>query len=285
MTTATLPAAAIEAERASGRRGVLFWLALAVCVAVALAAIIGPFFAPYPPQQTNLLVPHAGPSAAHLLGTDALGRDLLSRALYGARLSLLGPALVVLIASIAGVGIAVAAAWLGGWADTAISRVIDVMFAFPSIIIAVLAVAIFGVGFKAPVVALAIAYIPYLARPLRSVALREVRATHVEVALLAGLSGWRVCRRHVLPAIVPLLLAQATIAFGAALVDLGAISFIGLGVQPPTAEWGLMIADGWTSALAGYPEEALVAGSLMVITIAAFTVLGERLASRSEPGR
>src|SRR5262249_48847583 len=162
------------------------------------------------------------------LGTDALGRDLLSRALYGARLSLLGPALVVLTASIAGVSIAVAAAWFGGWADTAISRVIDVMFAFPSIIIAVLAVAIFGVGLKAPVIALAIAYIPYLARPLRSVALREVRATHVEVALLAGLSGWRVCRRHVIPAILPLLLAQATIAFGAALVDLGAISFIGL---------------------------------------------------------
>jgi peptide/nickel transport system permease protein len=266
-------------------RNALFWIALGVCAAVGLIAAIGPFFAPYSPNQTDLQAIHAGPSATHLLGTDTLGRDLLSRALYGARLSLLGPAMIVAIASVAGTCVAVVAAWFGGWVDKILARAIDVMFAFPSILLAILAVSVFGVGLWAPVFALAVAYTPYLARPVRSVALREVRAAHVEVSLLAGIGALKVCWRHVLPGISPLLLAQATIALGSAIVDLGAISFIGLGVQPPTAEWGLMVADGWNASLAGYPAEAFVAGSLMIISVVAFNLLGERLASRTERSR
>lgn len=158
---------------------------------VVLIAILAPVLTPYSPDQVDILSASQGPSAAHWLGTDSLGRDVLTRLAYGARLSLLGPALVTVLATAAGSGIALFGAWRGGWFDRATVRVLDVAFAFPALVFGVLAVAVLGTGLIAPVIALSIAYTPYIARVVRSVATRERHLAYVEACQLLGYSPWR----------------------------------------------------------------------------------------------
>lgn len=245
---------------------------------VVLAAF-APWIGSYNPNTSNVLAIYQGPSAAHWLGTDSFGHDLFSRVVYGARLSLLGPALVVVLATALGTALAIAAAWFGGWFDQFVSRVADVLFAFPGVILAIVAVAVFGRGLIAPVIALAIASTPYLFRVTRSVAVRQRRLPYVSACYVEGLSGWKICWRHLLPNVAPIVLVQGTLAFGYAVVTLAAISYLGLGVQPPSATWGLMVATGQASILAGHPQESLYAGIMIIATVVAFSLLGNRLAS------
>ena len=150
--------------------------------------------APYSPDAGNILNANAPASAAHLLGTDAVGRDILSRLIYGARLSLLGPALIIAIATTAGVTLAISAVWIGGWYDLVVGRILDLLFAIPGLLVAIIAVAVLGAGLLAPVLALSLAYTPYIARVLRSVALRERHLAYIESCQLVGYSGWAICR-------------------------------------------------------------------------------------------
>jgi peptide/nickel transport system permease protein len=251
-----------------------------ICGALILLAVFGPYLAPYPPEKTDILAASQGPSSSHLLGTDAVGHDILSRLLTGARLSFLGPGIIVAVSSTAGTVVAIAAAWYGGRIDALTKRVLNVMFAIPGVLVAVLAAAVFGAGFWAPVVALALVYIPYTARVVRSVAVSECRRPYVEALHLAGLTDWQICSRHILRNVAPIVLAQATIGFGSALMDFGAISFLGLGVQPPTSEWGLMVSDGRSEVLSGAFMQSLSAGMMIILTVVSFNVLGERLTSR-----
>jgi peptide/nickel transport system permease protein len=265
------------------------WVMLACGVFIAIivvVAILAPVLAPHDPTQVDILGSYQGPSATHPLGTDALGRDLLSRLMYGARLSLFGPALIVLISTVLGTLLAVAAAWTGGWFDTVVSRVMDILFAFPGLIFALLAVALFGPGLVAPVIALSIAYLPYDTRVLRSVALRERNLPYIQAGYVQGLPTRSITLRHLLPNIMPFVVVQATLSFGYALVDLAAVSYLGLGVAPPASEWGLMVANGQASILTGHPEESIAAGLLIIATVVAFNLLGDRLATRfSVPAR
>jgi peptide/nickel transport system permease protein len=273
--------AAVRTRRA--RRGsvdVVLWLAASVLAVLVVIAVLGPLVAPHPPSQTDLLAANAGTSADHPLGTDSLGRDTLSRLLYGARLSLMGPAIVVVVATALGTLLALLAAWTGGRIERIVVRLLDLLFAFPSLLFALIAVAVFGQGLVAPTVALAIAYTPYLARVVHGVAAAEAQQPYFDACRMAGLSSWRMSWRHLLPNVSGTVRAQATIMFGAALVDLAAISFLGLGVQPPTAEWGLMVADGRSALLAGAPLQSLSAGAMIVVTVVACNLLGERIATR-----
>jgi peptide/nickel transport system permease protein len=254
----------------------------AICGLLVLFAIIGRWLTRWSPTSIDPLHANAGPSAEHWFGTDYLGRDLYSRAAAGARLSLLGPTLVVAAATTLAILIALMCAWSGGWIDATLRRAMDVLFAFPSLLFALIAVSVFGVGLTAPVIALAIAYVPYLGRVLRTVAVREANLPYIEACSLAGVPTWRIWLRHLVPALLPYVRAQATIAFGYAIIDLAGISFIGLGVQPPTADWGVMVAEAREPLLNHQPLEALVAGALIVATVVAFNVLGERLARRTE---
>jgi peptide/nickel transport system permease protein len=247
-------------------------------VAITAVALLAPVIAPYNPNALNILARFQGPSAQHLLGTDSLGRDLLSRLIYGARLSLLGPFLIILLATISGTFLAIVSAWVGGLFDNVVSRILDILFAFPGLILAVLAAALFGAGLIAPVIALSIAYLPYIARVLRSGAMRERALPYIDACYAEGLPTRTIAVRHLLPNIMPLVLVQATLSFGYALVDLAAISYLGLGVQPPASEWGLMVANGQSSILAGHPQESLSAGLMIVLTVVAFNLLGDRLA-------
>lgn len=254
--------------------------ALMVCGLLFLIAVFGPFVAPYDPLATDILSASQPPSIDHLLGTDSLGRDILSRVLVGARLSFLGPIVIVSVSMTFGVTLALFAAWKGGLVDSALGKVLNVMFAVPAILVAVIAVAVFGGGFWAPVLALAVVYIPYVARVIRSSAIQERRRSYVEAFQLAGMSAFQINLRHILRNLTPLILAQATLSFGSALIDFGALSFVGLGVPPPTPEWGAMVNAGRSELLAGSAQQTVAAGAIIVVTVVAYNVLGERITQR-----
>jgi peptide/nickel transport system permease protein len=249
-----------------------------VIAILALVALFAPLLAPRDPNALDLLHTFAGPSLAHPLGTDDTGRDLLSRLIIGSRTSLLGPLLVVSLSVALGIPLAITSAWMRGPVDAAVSRLLDVLFAFPGVLLAILLIALFGAGLPAAVVALALAHMPYIARVTRAAAIRERELTYVEALRVQGFSFFRICGRHLLPNLASLIIAQATVSFGYVMVDLAAISFLGLGVQPPSADWGVMVASGEPSILEGHPQQSLYAGIMIVITVCAFTVLGERLA-------
>jgi peptide/nickel transport system permease protein len=260
-------------------------ICLVVIGLALMMAIFGAALAPHDPDTSNLNDAFFGPTGGHLLGFDGQGRDLLSRLLVGARTSILGPAAVVLLSLAAGVVCAIVAAWRGGWIDAGISVVMDMLFAFPAILLAVLAAAVFGPSLTAATLALAVAYTPYVARVLRSAAVRERAREYIAAGEVQGLSAWTICARHLVPNVAPLIVAQGTLLFGYAMVDLAAVSFIGLGVQAPQADWGVMVSTGQPGVLQGYPAESLSAGLCIVAVVVAVNLLGERLAERNEERR
>jgi peptide/nickel transport system permease protein len=165
--------------------------------------------------------------------------------------------------------------------DTGLSAVIDVLFSFPGLLVAIIAVAVFGAGLLAPVLALGLAYTPIMARVVRSGALRERQLPFIAAASVLGLPARRIVTRHLLPNVWPLILAQTTLMFGYATIDLAAISFLGLGVQPPSSDWGLMVAEGRTAILAGHSGEAIYPGIALVAVVLCVMMLGRRLGDRT----
>ncbi|HEY7951661.1 MAG TPA: ABC transporter permease [Solirubrobacteraceae bacterium] len=286
------PAASTRALLRAARRDRVATACLIFLALVVLVAVFAPLLAPHSPTEVNLSGAYLGPSLEHPLGTDASGRDILSRVMFGARSSLLGPLGVIALALALGVSIALTAAWFGGWVDTGLSAVIDVLFAFPGLLLAIIAVAVFGVGLIAPMLAIGIAYTPIMARIVRSSALRERELPYIAAASVLGLPARRIVWRHLLPNVWPLIVAQTTVMFGYATIDLAAISFLGLGQQPPVSDWGLMVAEGRPAILAGHSAEALYPGIALVLVVLCVMVLGRQLGDRnarepagSEPGR
>lgn len=256
--------------------------AAALIAILAALAVLAPVITPQDPNAVSLLETFAGPSGQHLLGTDSAGRDLLSRLIAGSQTALLGPLMVVLLAGSAGSAIAIASAWCGGWLDTAVARVLDIVFAFPGILLALVVAAVFSPGLPSAVTALSVAYIPYIARLVRGEVLRQRSLPYIQALEVQGASGWSICIRHLLPNVRSLIIAQITLTFGSAMVDIAALSFLGLGVRPPRADWGQMVASGQSSILRGHPQESIYSAVLIVATVIAFTVLGDRLTARQE---
>ena len=280
--SATRSARAVGLLRATGPAGIASAIVIAIA---AFVALFGPLLAPYPPNLPDLSLAWVGPTGGHLLGFDFQGRDVLSRLLAGAQTAILGPLAVVIVSMTAGTLIAVTAAWRRGVTDSVISSGLDILFAFPGILFAVLAAAVFGAGLAAASIALSIAYMPYVARVLRGAALKERSQPYVAALEVQGASAPSICLRHLVPNIAPLIVAQATILFGYAMVDLAAISFLGLGVQPPNPNWGVMISENQFGILQGYPLPALAAGVCIVTVVIAVNVLGERLFDQAQAAR
>ncbi len=272
---------AVPGLRATGVVGHVSAVVIALAV---LIAIIGPWIAPHDPDATDLEFAYVGPYGNHYLGFDAQGRDLLSRLLVGARSSILGPLVVVVLSMLLGTAIAIASAWRGGKFDSIVSAGLDVLFAFPAIVLAIIAGVVWGAGLTAASIALSIAYMPYVARVLRGAALSERARDYVAALEVQGLRATAICVRHIARNLIPLISAQAAILFGYAMVDLAAISFIGLGVQPPQADWGVMVATGQSGVLQGYPMESASAGVCIVVVVVAVNLLGERLTERASGG-
>jgi peptide/nickel transport system permease protein len=263
---------------------IVYGVCWAIVAAAVFLAVFGPLIRPHDPNFSQLEFQFVGPfkASGYLLGFDSQGRDLLSRLMVGARTSMLGPFLVVVMSMSLGTLVSITAAWRGGWIDSLLGTVMDILFAFPGILLAVLAAAVFGAGLAAPTIALAIAYTPYIARVLRSAAIRERARDYISAAEVQGLSSLTICVRHLIPNLAELVVSQATLVFAWAMVDLAAISFLGLGVQAPTADWGVMVSTGETGVLQGYPLESLSAGICIVLVVVAVNLLGERIAAREE---
>jgi peptide/nickel transport system permease protein len=256
-----------------------------VLALLALLALVGPLVISADPTEVRLSYAYVGAVPGHPLGFDGQGRDLLARLVYGSRPALIGPLLVVALSTVLGSGIALWAAWRGGVLDTIVARVVDAMFAFPGLLLAILAVSLFGPGLLAAAIALSIAYTPYVARIVRSAAIRECGLPYISALETQGFRASRIVLRHVLPNLTGLVAAASTLSFGYALIDLAALSFIGLGTQPPKPDWGVMVANGIPGILAGQPQESIYAAVLIVITVGAANLLGDRLASLEELSR
>jgi len=274
-------AAASPDRRRFRNLGWLGWVSLGVVVLAVLLAILGPILRPFDPNAGDLSFANVGPYGPHLLGFDIQGRDVLSRLMAGARTTIFGAGAVAIVSVLIGTTLAISAAWFGGRIDAAMAVVLDVVFAFPGILLAVFAAAVLGPSLFSAGLALAVAYSPYVARVLRGAALKERAMAYMAALEVQGFGAWRLCVRHLLPNISSLIVAQGTILFGFAMVDLAAVSFLGLGVQTPQADWGVMVNEGKTSLLQGYPLVSLSAVLCIVAVVTAVSFLGERLDASS----
>ena len=280
--TAPNPTTAVRVIRAPRMRRAswLFTASTVVLGIVTLAAIFAPLVAPYDPDAVDFLAFYSSPSAAHWLGTDGLGRDILSRMIFGARTALLGPLLVVVFSTIVGILLGLLAGWRGGWIDALLGRIFDVIFAFPSLLIAIMAVALFGKGLVAPVIAMSLAYAPFVARLTRSLVAAERNRPYVAAYRVQGFGGAWIALRRVLPNITPIVGAQSTLNFGYVLAELAGLSFLGLGVQAPQADWGAMINEAQTGIVGGHFLPAMVPAVAVVIVVVAVNIIGEELSER-----
>jgi peptide/nickel transport system permease protein len=269
------------------RTGSMRWIGGQKAAAVAavvlglilLAAIFAQLIAPQDPNEIELLDALAEPSSAHLLGTDGSGRDILSRLIYGARTSLGGPAAVVVISTLVGGTLGLLGGYLGGFLDGALGRAWDLMLAFPSLLLAIVIVATFGRGLVPAVLAISITYIPLLARIVRGLVVVERNKQYVAACYLQGFGTPRILFGHILPNISGPLISQVTLNFGYALLDLVALSFIGLGVRPPTADWGSMLADGKSTILT--TANPVIWPSLaIIISVTCVNLIGQAVADR-----
>jgi peptide/nickel transport system permease protein len=249
---------------------------------VGAAGLLAPLLATHLPHEQSLLSRLAPPSAEHWLGTDELGRDEYSRLLYGARISLfisfVGTAGGVLMGTLIGL----ASGYFGGWTDTLTMRVIDVMFAFPGILLAILIVAVMGPGIFNLVVALIVFATPTLARIVRSIVLSLKSQEFVQAARAMGASRTRIMFRHLLPNTMAPIIIYATLGVAGSLLTTASLGFLGLGVQPPTAEWGAMLSVG-RNYLRDTPHLVLFPGLLILGTVMSLNLIGDALRDALDP--
>jgi peptide/nickel transport system permease protein len=268
------------ARRFAANRAAL--AASSVLLAFAIVAILAPWLAPHDPLAVNLGGSLAAPSWQHPLGTDHLGRDILSRLFHGARVSLTISILSVGSALVVGTAAGLLAAWRRGLIDAAIVQLVDVLLAFPNLLLAIAVVAILGRGDVSTIVAVAVFSMPIFARVARAAALTAVARDFVLAARAVGAPGWRVLARHVLPNCLSPIVAQATIMLGTALLVASALSFLGLGVQPPAPEWGAMLSRG-RDLLRTAPIGAVAPGLAITLVALSFSLAGDGLRDALDP--
>ena len=244
-----------------------------------LAAVIGPWLVPYDPSAQELALRLEGPSRLHWLGLDELGRDILARVMSGARISLLVGLVVVSVSVSIGAAMGAIAGYYGGIIDEAISRVIDILLAFPGLLLAIALVAVLGPSLTNVVIALSlIGWVGY-ARVARAQVLQAREFEYVVAARAIGAATARILIRHVLPAALPALTVQATLGMGGAILSEAALSFLGLGVQPPTPSWGAMLNYGRVHVLDA-PHLTVFPGLAIAIVVLGLNLLGDSLRDR-----
>jgi peptide/nickel transport system permease protein len=255
---------------------------LCVALAFVLAAILAPWIAPYSPSETDFTAVLAKPSAEHLLGTDELGRDVLSRIIWGARASIQAGVLATLLAMAVAVPVGLFAGYYRGWVDPVIARMTDVLLAFPFLILAVGLAAILGPSLLTATLALGIAATPLLIRVARGETLALREEDYTRAAIANGAPDRVVIFRHIVPNMSSTLIVQATVTIPAAIIGEATLSFLGLGVQPPTPSWGVMLADA-QSYLAQAPRLAVFPGLAIVLCTLSFNLLGDGLRDALDP--
>lgn len=264
------------------RRHPLLWVGTAMVAVVVLLTIFAPLVAPYPPDQMDILNQLAAPSHSHLLGTDNYGRDILSRIFYGGRVSLLVGFSAVLVAGVIGTTLGLLAGYFGGAIDLVIMRLTDIVLSFPVILLALALVAVMGPSVRDIILALGFGYWASYARLVRAASLEARGEQYVEAARSVGNGHLRIMVRHILPNLAGPILVMATLGIGSAIVAEASLSFLGLGVQPPTASWGAMIADGLRFFLQSQ-DLSTFPGIAIMWTVLGFNLLGDGLADYLDP--
>lgn len=254
----------------------------AVLALIAISAMLAPVIAPYDPfkiASTKTLQP---PGAQQLFGSDYLGRDVFSRVLYGGRLSLRVGVISVGIGLTCGLALGVLAGFCGGWRDTLITSVMDVLLAFPGILLALAIIAVLGPGLSNVMVAVGISHVPHYTRVVRSSVLSTASDAYIDAARAIGCGDRRLMLVHVLPNALTPVIAVATLGFAAAILVAAGLSFLGLGVQPPTPEWGAMVSSGREYLRSGWWVSTLP-GLMIVVTVLSINLFGEGLREALDP--
>ena len=257
-------------------------------VFLVVLAIFAPLIAPHAPNaqyRDAVLVPpfwQEGGRAAYLLGTDAVGRDILSRLIYGTRFSLFIGVIVTTISLVGGIVIGVIAGYFRGWVDTVIMRLMDIILAFPSLLLALVLVAVLGPGLTNAMIAIALVFQPHFVRLTRAAVMAEKTRDYVVAAKVAGAGNLRLMFRTILPNCMAPLIVQATLSFSNAILDAAALGFLGMGAQPPTPEWGTMLATAREFILRA-PWVVTFPGLAILITVLAINLIGDGLRDALDP--
>jgi peptide/nickel transport system permease protein len=267
------------------RDNVVTGFAFGLFVLIVLAALIGPYVVPHDPLASNTTSALAPPSATHWFGTDQLGRDVFSRVIVATRLDLfIAVASVVLVFLMGGLA-GVAAGYFGGWTDRIVGRIADTIMAFPLFVLAMGIVAALGNTVQNIIIATAIVNFPLYARVARAEANVRREAGFVLAARLSGNGDMRILLGHILPNIMPIMVVQMSLTMGYAILNAAGLSFIGLGVRPPTAEWGIMVADGAAFMVSGEWWIAFFPGAALMVAVFCFNLLGDGLRDIVDPQR
>ncbi len=256
----------------------------AIVLVTVLAAVLGPWLTPFDPATQILSLRLSGPSVTHVFGLDELGRDILARVLAGARISLVVGLTVVSISASVGTLLGALAGYFGGLFDDAVSRVIDILLAFPGLLLAIALVAMLGPSLGNVLFALAIIGWVGYARLVRGQVLRARELEYVQAARAQGASVVRVLWRHVIPTAMPAVVVQATLGMAGAITGEAALSFLGLGVQPPTPSWGTML-NGGRAHLLDAPHLTIFPGLAIAVLVLGFNFLGDGLRDLADPKR
>ena len=257
-------------------------IGLIILVLLVLSAVFAPALAPYNPYESDLPNSLQSPGAAHIMGTDELGRDIWSRILYGARISLMVGVEAVILALFCGVILGAVAGFYGGKIDTAIMSIMDIMLSFPDILLAIAFMTVMGRGVEKAVIAIGIVSIPQYARIVRGSVLSVKENVYVMAARALGNSDRRLIFSHILPNVMAPIIVRATIGVSVAILDAAALGFLGLGVQPPTAEWGTMLGSG-RQTIFNAPHIVTFPGIAITLTVMAFNLLGDGLRDVLDP--
>ncbi|MEM8851651.1 MAG: nickel transporter permease [Pseudomonadota bacterium] len=255
---------------------------LVVLVLLVVLAAIGPWLTPYDPLSQNLQERLLPPSGRHWLGTDDLGRDILTRIIHGSRITLMMAVLVAVIAGPIGLIVGAAAGYLGGWFDVVAMRVVDVFLSFPSLILALAFVAALGPGIENAILAISLSAWPPIARLARAEALTVRRSDYIAAARLQGASPLRLILRHVLPICIPSVVIRVTLNMASIILTAAGLGFLGLGAQPPSPEWGAMLASGRQFMLTNWWLAAAPGAAIMIVSLA-FNLLGDGLRDVLDP--
>jgi peptide/nickel transport system permease protein len=255
---------------------------LALIVVLAVSALLAPWLAPYDPARQSLIEKRAKPGAKYWLGADEFGRDILSRVIYGSRVALLVGVLSVLIALVGGLLFGTVSGFIGGWLDAVMMRGIEILLAFPYLLLALAIVAAMGTGALNTTIAVGVWGIPTVTRMVRGSVLALRETEYVGAARALGAATPALLRRHILPNVVPGLVVYSTLFMANAILLEAALSFLGLGVQPPTASWGLMVSTGRDVLLVA-PHVATVPGVAIMVAVLGFNLVGDGLRDALDP--
>jgi peptide/nickel transport system permease protein len=264
------------------RRSVAVWVGIVVLAGVLFVAALAPMLATHDPIANSLIERIRPPSRAHLFGTDDFGRDVWSRVVWGARVSLLVALIVVGVAAVGGAGVGLVSGYFGGRLDLVTMRVVDMMLAFPALLLALAVMAGLGSSLLNVIIAVAVAFLPRFARLQRAVTLTVREREFVLAAVALGSTHWRVLTRHVVPNCLAPVLVMITVSAADAILVESSLSFLGLGVQPPAATWGAVISDG-RSFLQNAPWISGLSGAAIMVTVLGLNLLGDGLRDLLDP--